>query len=171
MTVAPLQRIAVGVLVERRPATSPWLDFIWTPAAALPGAPETPAWTVVSQHGETTTFYAGSAHVDLFRSETPNYRDNLARDPAQLWIVLRPTGVGEPPYRLVAVTADPAEGEAFTESGADLVEPVPMPDAVRAAIEAFIVEHPFEREFYKRERDRADPESLARRPWIAGRDE
>lgn len=171
MTVPALQRIPVGVLVERRPASSPWLDFIWTPAAVLPGAPETPPWTVVSQHGEITTFFAGTADVQLFRSETPNYRENLARDPAQLWIVLRPTGVSEPPYQLVTVTADPAEGEAFTESGSDLVEPVPMPDAVRAVVETFVVEHPFEREFYKRERDRADPETLARRSRIKGRDE
>src|SRR5262249_49846812 len=74
----------------------------------------------------------------------------------------RPTGV-EPPYEIFAVTADPAEGEAWTETGSDLVDVVPMPEAVRAAIDAFAAEHHVERPFYKRERDRADPEALARR--------
>src|SRR5215469_4963366 len=74
----------------------------------------------------------------------------------------RPTGV-EPPYEIFAVTADPAEGEAWTETGSDLVDVVPMPEAVSAAIDAFVAEHHVERPFYKRERDRADPEALARR--------
>ena len=47
-----------------------------------------------------------------------------------LWVVLRPTGA-EPPYDVLAVTADPAEGEASTEAGNDLVETVPMPDTDR----------------------------------------
>ena len=48
-------------------------------------------------------------------------------------------------------------------AGGDLVEAVPMPDAVRATVEGFVVEHHIERPFHKRERDRADPEALARR--------
>jgi hypothetical protein len=61
------------------------------------------------------------------------------------------------------VTADPAEGEAWTEAGSDLVDVVPMPEPVHAAIDAFIAEHHVEQPFHKRERDRADPEALARR--------
>ena len=44
-----------------------------------------------------------------------------------LGVALRPTGV-EPPYDLIAVTADPAEGEAFTQNGDHLVDVVPMPE-------------------------------------------
>ena len=79
-----------------------------------------------------------------------------------LWVALRPTGV-EPPYEVFAVTADPAEGEAWTEAGDDLVDVVPMPETVRATIDAFVAEHHVERAFHKRQRDRADPEALARR--------
>ena len=67
------------------------------------------------------------------------------------------------PYVVSAVTADPAEGEAFTEADANLVEAVPMPGALRDAIENFVAEHHVEREFVKRERRGADPEALARR--------
>ena len=79
-----------------------------------------------------------------------------------LWVVLRPTE-SDPPYTLLAVTADPSEGEAFTETGVDLVELVPLPDNVREMMIDFIAEHHVERPFYKRKRDRADPERLGRR--------
>jgi hypothetical protein len=79
-----------------------------------------------------------------------------------IWIVLSPSE-GVWPYAVSAITADPAEGEAFTESGANLVEAVPMPEVLREAIESFIAEHHVEREFVKRERRRSDPEALARR--------
>jgi hypothetical protein len=85
-------------------------------------------------------------------------------------VSLRPTGV-EPPYELAAVTADPSEGESYTQSGESVVEAVPMPEPMRAAIEAFVAEHHVEQPFYKRKRDRADPEALARRgPLTRGRD-
>ena len=86
------------------------------------------------------------------------YRDNLASAAPSLWVALRPTGV-EPPYAIVAVTADPAEGESFTQAGDDLVEAVPMPPPVRDLVAAFVAEHHVERPFVKRERDRADPEA------------
>lgn len=157
-----LARIAVGVIVERRKASSQWIDFVWRPIAVLAGQPDTPPWSALSNDGERTTFYAGSAEIKLYRTETKNYRDNLAAE-AGLWVVLRPTGI-EPPYALFTVTADPAEGEAFTEAGADLVEQVPMPQSVRDIVAAFVAEHHVEQPFYKRERKRADPDALARGP-------
>lgn len=165
-----LARIAVGVVVERCKALSPWIDFTWRPVTALPGLPDAAPWTRLSAHGEDATFYAGAAEIELYPTETANYRDNLAAGP-QLWVALRPTGF-EPPFELFGVTADPAEGEAWTQSGTDLVDVVPMPDSVRAAIEAFVAEHHVERPFVKRKRDRADPNALARRmPPAKERDE
>jgi hypothetical protein len=155
-------KIPIGVVVERRKAQSPWIDFVWKPATVLAGLPDAAPWTVLANNNDGTTFYAGAAEIELYRTETTNYRDNLASGAPLLWIALRPTGV-EPPYDIVAVTADPAEGESLTESGNDLVDVVPMPEPVRVVIEAFVAEHHVERQFYKRKRDRADPEALARR--------
>jgi hypothetical protein len=169
VTVPPLAQILVGVVVERRKAASPWIDFTWRAVSVLPGEPVAAPWTQLSTDDDATSFYAGATAIALYRSETAHYRDNLAATPS-LWVALRPTGV-EPPYELVAVTADPAEGEAFTQNGDHLVEAVPMPDAVRVVVEAFVAEHHVERPFMKRERDRANPEALARRgPVIRGHD-
>ncbi len=160
--IAPLQSIAVGVVVERCKSTSPWSDFLWRPLSVLTGAPATPPWTKLSDDGERTTFFAGTATIELHRTETTNYRGNLTNDEPLLWVVLRPSEA-EMPYALLTVTADPAEGEAMTEAGNDLVETVPMPRAIQEAVAAFVSEHHVEREFSKRKRDRADPEALGRR--------
>ena len=157
-----LSSIAVGVVVERCKAQSPWIDFTWRPLSVLPGVPEARAWTILQEEGDRTAFYAGPAEISLYRTETANYRDNLGSGAPRLWVALRSTGV-EPPYEIFAVTADPAEGEALTESGNDLVDVVPMPEPIRLQIDGFVAEHHVERPFYKRKRDRADPEALARR--------
>ena len=159
----PLARIAVGVLAERCKAASPWIDHVWRPSAVLVGVPDAAPWTQVSRDEETATFYAGAADIALFRTETTNYRDNLGCGEPKLWVVLRPTGL-EPAHELLTVTADPAEGEAFTETGSDLVEAVPMPQAIQDAVAAFVTEHHVERPFFKRKRERADPEALGQRP-------
>lgn len=163
----PFLSILVGIVVERRKADSPWVDFVWRGVAVLPDEPETKPWTVLREQDGTTLFYAGSAAVDLYPSETARYRDNLASGSPSIWTVLSPAE-GAWPYAVAAATADPAEGEAFTEAGANLVEAVPMPEVLRAAIENFVAEHHVEQEFVKRKRRQADPEALARRQREGG---
>jgi hypothetical protein len=152
--VTPHASIPVGVVVERRRATSPWLDVIWRPIEVLNGVPETAPWTALSATTDAATFYVGGAAIELYRTETAHYRSNLTSQRPSLWIALRPTGE-DPPYRLFAVTADPAEGESFTQAGDDLVDAVPMPAAVHEVIAAFVAEHHVEQVFYRRKRDDA----------------
>jgi hypothetical protein len=156
-----LAHIAVGVIVERRRAKSPWLDFIWRPAAVLAGTPEAAPWTPLGEAEDTALFYAGDAIIELYRTETANYRSNLASGAPSLWVILRPDA-SRNAYKLLAVTADPAEGEAFTDAGSDLVEPVRMPAAIAEAIEHFIAKHHVERPFFKRRRERAASEASRR---------
>jgi hypothetical protein len=157
MTIAPaLKHVTVGVVVERREAASAWIDHVWQPVAVLPGLPQAEAWTVLAADGGAVTYYAGAADLALYRTETGRYRDNLASGAPSLWVVLRPTG-DDPPFTIVTVTADPAEGESFTQAGDDLVGTVAMPAAVRETLEAFVAEHHVEQPFFKRRRDGAGP--------------
>jgi hypothetical protein len=146
-----LARIAVGVVVERHKAESPWLDFLYRPAAVLTGVPVAAPWTVIGSDGDVTTLYAGQAVIELYRTETANYRDNLGSGAPLLWVVLRPTSA-EAGFDLLMVTADPAEGEALTGAGNDLVEAVPMPLPISQIVESFIAEHHVEQPFFKRRR-------------------
>ena len=115
-------------------------------------------------------FYAGAAEIELYRSETGNYRDNLVSGAPSIWVSLHATG-GEPPYQIAAVTADPAEGESLTEAGSAIVEAVAMPESVREVIAAFVSQHHVETVFHKRKRDRADPEAMAGRGPHRGNDD
>jgi hypothetical protein len=153
----------VGVVVERHKAMSPWLDYVWRPVSVLAGVPAAAPWTLLGSEGDRATFYAGAANVNLYRTETANYLSNLNSGAPRLWVVLRRRDDAEPPYEVQAVTADPAEGEASTEAGNDLVEMVPMPSSLAAAVAAFIAEHHVERPYVKRKRDRPELDRPRRR--------
>ena len=166
--VAPLERIAVGVVVERRKSNSIWADYVWRPVAVLPGVPDTAPWTALDGDDARMNFYGGAGEILLFRADTEGYRDNLTTGAPLLWVALRPTG-SEPAFAIAAVTAEPGEGEALTESPTDLIESVPMPDKVRAIIAEFVAAHHVEQQFVKRQRDRADPEAMAQRAPVKDR--
>jgi hypothetical protein len=159
-------RIPVGVVVERRKAASPWQDFLYQPVGLLAGVPVAAPWTVISSDGDVTTLYAGQAMIELHRTETANYRDNLASGTPLLWVVLRPTSA-EAGFDLLLVTADPAEGEALTGAGNDLVEALSMPLPIIELVQSFIAEHHVERPFVKRQRDRSGTRSPAARAAAA----
>lgn len=165
--IPPLKTMAVGIVVERSRGASPWVDFLWRPVSALGGAPDTRPWTKLSDDGERATFFAGTADIELYRSEAGNYRENLLVEKPLLWVALRPSDA-DPRYMLAGVTVDPAEGESWAALGSDLVDTVPMPPAVEAVVADFVSQHFVEQAFHRRRRDRPDTEALGRRPPVAG---
>ena len=158
MRSTALAKIVVGVVVECRKARSQWLDFLWRPVSVFVGTPSAVPWTRIGEEGDATTFYAGATAIELHRTETTNYRQNLSSGMPALWVVLRPIAANSksPAFDILTVTADPSEGEALTDAGNDLVASVPMPAAIIEAIGGFIAEHHIERPFNKRQRDRGD---------------
>lgn len=147
--------IPVGVVVERRRAKSVWVEFLWRPVSVLVGQPSAEPWTVLDVQAESVMFYAGEAVIELHRTESAFYRDNLASEAPRLWVVLSPTS-SDPPYQLLAVTADPAEGEGFTDAGNNLVDTVAMPRDIVAIVDQFIATHHVEQPFIKRRRAPAE---------------
>jgi hypothetical protein len=150
----------IGAVVAKRQLRGPWASHAWLPVAALPAAPDIPEWTRLGTEGDDETFYAGAVEVALHARATGHYRDNVTSAQPSLWVVLRPIG---DEVELASATADPYEGEALAESIGDIVEAVPMPADIRARVQAFIDAFHVEQSFFKRRRDRADPEALARR--------
>src|SRR6202048_2474813 len=100
--------------------------------------------------------------IELHRTETTNYRDNLASGAPALWVALRPAASGRP-YAILWGTAEPAQGGAVTggeacpDPGNNIVEAVQMPPGVVEAVVQFIAEHHVERPFVKRRRQPAEP--------------
>ena len=147
------EQLIVGLVIERWASASTWGSVTWRPTTVFASVPEVAPWTSLGGNGQTSRYYAGAHSIELYSTETANYRDNLNSGQPLLWVVLRPQG-DEPPVEVVAVTADPAEGEAFTEPGNDVVETVAMPPEVAAIVAQFIADHHVEHVFEKRKRDK-----------------
>ena len=154
MTMTEASR-EVGVVLRRRAIDNPWINHIWSPVTILEEVPSTAPWTVLSHDGDATLYYAGGATIELFSSETANYRDNLVDGAPRIWVALRRQDGGSE-LELTKVTADPTEGEAMFESGAAGIGTVPMPPEIAAWIAAFVDEFHVEHVFHKRKRDRAN---------------
>jgi hypothetical protein len=157
----------VGVVVRRRAVDNPWIDHMWSPVLLLDEVPATPPWSVLSREEGTTVYYAGSAIIDLYSSETANYRDNLMDGEPRVWVALRQQGGGAE-LELTKVTADPTEGEALFESGSEVIGTVPMPPDIAAWIAAFVDAFHIERPFQKRKRDRANVDRKRGPDWDSG---
>jgi Protein of unknown function (DUF3305) len=161
------EQLNIGLVVERRAATGEWGTVSWAPVLVFETPPEVAAWTPLGGSASAQRFYAGVVAVTLYSTETANYVDNLATGAPQLWVVLRAEG-DTPPIDVVAVTADPAEGEAFTEPGIDNVSTLPMPAEMAAFIAQFIADHHVERVFEKRKRDKTAAKEYGRGGLHAG---
>ncbi len=156
----PDKRFSIGIVIAKVRLTGPWASHAWRPVSVLPAPPEVTAGTRLSADGRQELFYAGPFEVELHRSETSHYRDNLASGRPSLWVALRPIG-GED-HEIATVTANPYEGESLAEGIGEIVEAVPMPVGIQAKVAAFVDAFHVERAFVKRKRDRPDREALAR---------
>jgi hypothetical protein len=156
------REILIGLVVERLDPSNAWGEPIWLPCQALDGIPEAPPWTILSKGADRVRYFAGAFAVQLYSTETAYYRSNLLADRPRLWVVMRPDGA-EPPVDIVAVTADPTEGEGYTETGTNVVEVIDIPPGLAAAIAEFVDEHHVERVFEKRKRDKRPPQLGDRR--------
>lgn len=155
------ERFAVGVIVERRPAASRWQRHVWRVVEVLPGRPATPPWTVLEESDGTTRLYAGTTDLVVYAGETEALVHNLGAAVPAVWVVLRAQDAA-PGWQLHLATVDAGEAHAHADTGDDLVEMVPMPMAVRNWLAPFVARHHVDRPHFKRRRDRADPEALAK---------
>lgn len=156
----PTFAVDIGVVLECRKAKSPWLDMIWEAHAVLPEPATAEPGASLGLNGDGMLVYGGAATLEVHTVETQFYRDNIVSGDPRIWVVLRPQPEDARP-EIVKVTCDPTEGEGYTETGWDIVNMVPMPEAIQLALIDFIDRHHVDQPFIKRKRDRQDPEALA----------
>ena len=159
--------IPVGVVVERRPGVTPWAEWAWRAVEVLEDAPVLPPWTLMREEAGRSLFFAGNAEVALHPTDTDNYKHNLDSSSPSIWVVLRPVEAA-PGFALQRVTVDAGEAHLYADSGSDLMEAVPLPPGIHAALEAFVAEHHRDRGFHKRKRDKPELEGLGRRSRVDG---
>ena len=147
-----IEKMAVGVVIERRNSDNRWIDYLWQPVAVIPGAPpleEDGMWRLLQEGEGWCQFHMGTLDLELHRGETEGYRANLRSSPQIYVVLVRGEEADEPEVVPFLVTACPYEGESYTESGEEIVEGVPMPLEVQGWIEDFIEKHHVDQPFKK----------------------
>lgn len=147
-------RIAVGVIAEKRRASSPWADAVWVPTAVIEGPVSFKPGEVLRSGETATAYFLGFEEIYCHHKETEAYVHNFESRAPALYIVLRRDEEGEHPlpWFVHSVTASPYEAQDYGDSAEDIVERVQMPPAIADAIRAFIDAHHVEVEFKKRKR-------------------
>ena len=167
-----LERLSVGIVIERRKIDNPWQEYRWTPVDVIPGivVESGTEWKTIREADDWTHFLIGSMEIELFRGETEGYRSNLSNEPPRVYVVLSPGEEAEDPDVIpFLVTVCPYEAERYTESGEDIVEGVPMPLEIAAWVQSFVDTHHVDAPFKKRKQKKAyDPRKggLGVRPKI-----
>ena len=88
-------------MVERSKGASHGPIFIWRPVGVLMGVPDAPAMDeALAMTASVRRFMPARRRIELYRTETANYRDNLLSETPLLWIILCPAEA-DPPYELV----------------------------------------------------------------------
>ena len=144
--------IDVGLAIERRDLSSTWGGHDWRPITIFASAPDVAPWTSLGSGRGFARFYAGSFPVHLYSTDTANYRDNLTSGAPKLWVVMRESAAPAA-VDIALITADPAEGEASTEAGNNIVHTIDMPADIAGAVAAFVDANHLERPVIKRRRD------------------
>ncbi len=159
---APRQaEMPVGVLVEKRPAKSVWIDAIWRPVSVMAGEALAEPWTPIAEEDDgTLRYWAGTERLVLYRGDTEAYRFNLQGDP-RIYVILRPRGgAGAVPYEVHLVTLSPYEAQDHLDSDEDIVEALPVVPQILEFLERFVAAQPDPPAFKKRRRDKAVPDRL-----------
>jgi len=151
------ETIELGVIVEQRKIDNPWTEYAWLPVAVLTSPPKVDDWRELSSSNGITRFHAATLPLELFRSDTEAYAENLNSGTPSIYVVLsEDDGDGNYPYYVSQITASPHEAQDILDSDETIVERVMMPDEVLAWINEFLDQHHAEKPFLKRKRDKMD---------------
>lgn len=152
--------LPVGIVAEKRRINHPWQEFKWLPVAVVPGAGETTEWIKIAEGEGFVQHLIATLPVSVFRMETEAYKMNLSCPRPSVYVVLRmPEEAEDPEIRAVFATVSPYEAQDHLDSGVDILEAVPMPEAMQAWLQNFVDMHHVDEPFKKRKRKdhREDP--------------
>jgi hypothetical protein len=140
--MSPL-RFPVAVIMQRIPLASRWADERWEAVAVEPCDDALPAQTLLSDAADGKRWRCTGHVIELHPTEAEGYYLNVStREPKVfvLWRMAEPTDDVEPRARPLIVTVSYAEAARFLDAG-EQVDAVPIPAAIFAALESFVVAH------------------------------
>jgi len=145
--------LPLGVVLRKTPGVTRWAKWVWRAVAVLPGAG--PAdWRELRREGDAVEFHAATVPLELYRTDTEAYLTGLSTKVPSIYVVMREDLDSESGLEVVLATASPYEGQDYADNGEDIVELVPMPQALMALVQDWIDRHHKEEKFVKRRRDK-----------------
>lgn len=154
----PLERISIGVVIERRKVVNKWADHIDSVIDIIPHAPPISGWRFLVAGDDWERYHAATLDIELYPDQAEGYRTNISAAIPKLFVVLRRDEAESlHDFYVYRVTACPYEAEKFMDVGDDVVETVEMPPWIVAVVENFADCHYIERKFEKRKRKPYDP--------------
>lgn len=138
-----MQRMSVGVILERRPAeVGKWTDHVWDAVAVVAGD------TVSGQQMDEPLYAArdgveqylvGGLHLRLFPDECESYYHNMMSPQPRCYVVARVEGDNDRPEPfLVSMSFD--EAHAYLE-GEDEIYAVDIPPEIYRWTESFVLSY------------------------------
>lgn len=136
--------------MQRRPAKSRWVDFVWEPIGALPGEHGAQAKLLVEQEGLAQWLHPGFG-LELHRDEAEGYYLNVSSGAPRLFVLWR---MDEDRALPLFVTASTDEASRWLDGG-HAVDGVPMPPEVFAWVGEYV-----ERNYRPEPKKRIKPRSF-----------
>ncbi len=135
---------AVDVLMERVPLVNRWVDDRWQPRAVLPvaevlrtpGPPER-----IADGPAGTTWRFPDCAIELHPSEAEGYFLNLTSDVPVVFVMWRMSEDGTEPRARPEIVTVSYNQAGRSMDGGERVDPVPMPEAIRAWMAPFVAAH------------------------------
>ena len=155
--------VPLAIVIEKRRIRHVWQEWAWEPVAVLLGRDgesdcgET-GWRELRRDADRVLYLTTTLPLSLHRADTESYLANLHSSRPCVYVVLRSCEDSEWAIEPFLVTASAYEGQDYTDSGEEIVAPVPLPDELRYLITEFTDIHHKEQAFIKRRRDRVDVE-------------
>lgn len=147
-----VDKIDVGVVLERRESSNKWIDHSWHLVGVLPGAGPTQDWIELARGEGWVRYHVGTLPIEIFSGETEGYKYNLSLDPPVVFVVLDPEAEGAHDIDTSLVTVCPYEAQDYLDISENEVQTTPMPPPVASWLAGFVEKHHVDVPFKKRKR-------------------
>ena len=158
-----IRHFPVSVILERRAATSPWVEFVWSATGITVGGHADAAEPhLVREDQDRALYLVGGLDVVLHVDECESYYYNLVSDTPRAYVLAHSAGDGAQPEAFhVSMSFD--EAHAYLE-GDDEVYAVDVPAELYKWTEAYVIANYFPEKKKKRKlRDWSTDDSAERR--------
>lgn len=166
--------IRLGVIAERRQSVSRWAKDYWIPVGVMLAPADLRPGDVLVSDDRMTRYYMGRFEMVCHPADTDAYVENFDSGAPALYVVLRRDTEGRHPldWFVHMVTASPHEAQDCEVGSEDIIERLPMPPEIEAAMIGFLDSYHVEKKFVKRRRDKLDVEAqkFGKQPIFLERD-